>query len=363
MRRSCSLWITVLLTFVPFLVLPSGLWHPQALAAQGSSWLPQPAWPPEKGSLYGQGVHPGSLPPTWWPWPDRYQEITHTWLDAFNFLDLIPGPPFLLAFVLYAAFVILLCRTALTRLLIGLEQQEISASRRRLLTFLKKPSYLEAAYLRGGRKAVIEAAVCNLLRLGVLSLDLGGRKLSRVGQPHALTLLENAITSACSAGIEAYRVAGDSGVQAALHTFEGAARGKLMEVGLLPTRNARILWVLLSSLAILLVIGLGYVRLERSLMRGYSNVQFLFLLMFTGGIAAPPALYRRWSVSGSRYLTELRKHYGAIAQRAQAKFMDWMEPEVLYAIAVLGAGALGGDGLRRTASGDGAPAHAGGRRQ
>lgn len=280
----------------------------------------------------GSEVFQGSLLPAWWPWPDRHQDITHTWFDAFNLLDLIPGPPFLLAFILYAAIVILLCRTALTWLLIWMEQREISPSRRQLLTFLKKPSYLEVAYLRGGRKAVVETAVCNLMRLGVLVLDRDGRKLKLVEPSRSLTSLESAIASACGPGIEAYKVDLDSGVQATLRTFEGTAQDKLMEVGLLPTKNARILWGLFSLMAILLVVGLGYIRLERSLMRGYSNVGFLLGLMMAGGIVTPLALYRRLSVSGSRYLAGLRKHYGTISQRVQAKLMDWMEPEVLYAM-------------------------------
>jgi hypothetical protein len=71
------------------------------------------------------GIPPGAYAgssgpaPNGWPWPERHRDLIGSWLDAFNALDLIPGPPFLLLFIVYTAIVIVLLKV-LQRLLLDL---------------------------------------------------------------------------------------------------------------------------------------------------------------------------------------------------------------------------------------------------
>ena len=141
-----------------------------------------------------------------WPWPDRHRDLTGTWLDTFNFLDLIPGPPFLLFFILYAALVILLIKLVTLWWLPWVEGASLLDVDEQS-HFELKPTYLELAYLKGGRKAAVEAALCNLHRLGVISKYLSKRSPKAHPVPISrLQGLERAVATACDDGYSTHAI-------------------------------------------------------------------------------------------------------------------------------------------------------------
>jgi len=282
-----------------------------------------------------------SSPPSWWPWPECHRDSTNTWLDAFNFLDLIPGPPFLLVFVVYGAIAILGCRLLQGVVLSWVEKVPPRVSRDRL-PLDQKLSHLAVAYLRGGRAAVVEAAVCNLYRMGKIDWRL---RLTHAGESIAnpsLSPVESAVFNACGEVAEPHRIAQDTDVKAALEDFEARVKPALVQNGLLPSVISWQAYAAFAALALLLVEGMGYVRIQRSLLRGYTNVGFLILLMVVAGIAALFALYRRRSRLGDRFLARVRDDYKPVLRQLQTKVMRPHAPEALYALAAFGAGALSG---------------------
>lgn len=278
-------------------------------------------------------------PPGWWPWPDRRCDITHTWLDAFNFLDLIPGPPFIPAFVVYAIAVIVLCRWLQGFALDVVEPlpPELVEGR---LPFSLKPNYLELAYLRGGTEAVLEAATCNLYRLGLI--DRTFTPTSHADVVRSLLPVESAVYTACASFVEPGKVSMDPEVRAALCNFEDNTRAKFRRAGFLPAEESWFVYASFVALALLLVEGLAYVRLHRSLLRNFRNVDILVALMVATLVAVPVALHRSRSRFAGRYLKSLQNDCKPGLRRLQSKLAAPDDVESIYVIAAFGAGALSG---------------------
>lgn len=285
------------------------------------------------------GADTGGIPaPAWWPWPERHRDIIHTWLDAFNFLDLVPGPPFLLVFIVYVAVTILGCRL-LERWILGhVEAAAVNMLSPRL-PFDLKPNYAELAYLRGGKQALVEAVLCNLYRLRLLDTDLTPKPASQPTARPNLSSVEYAALKACSIS-PPYNLLRDPSMLAAVNTFVTKARHKFGAIGLLPSLSSRLVWLGSCALGLLLIEGLGGVRLARALMRGYTNVELLIALMVIAVLVIPLALYRRLSRAGDRYIAGLKQSYKPVLRKVQAKVTTPDSAEALYAAAVFGAGAL-----------------------
>ena len=106
--------------------------------------------------------------PLWWPWPQRHRDLVDHWTDAFSFMDLVPGPAFLFWFSIYAIVVLYLC-VLLRNLLMAVGESSNVMAHEKRLPFNLKPTFMEIAYLQGGRRAMLIAAVCNLYRMGILT--------------------------------------------------------------------------------------------------------------------------------------------------------------------------------------------------
>ena len=278
-------------------------------------------------------------PPGWWPWPDRRCDITHTWLDAFNFLDLVPGPAFIPLFVVYAAVVILLCRWIQGFVLDAIEPlpPEVFDGR---LPFTLKPNYLELAYLRGDTISVVEAAACSLYRLNLI--DEKFRPTSRGIVDGSMSPIESAVYLACANGTEPGKISMDPEVRVALENFTTETEAKFRRAGFLPTEESWFVYAAFIALALLLIEGLAYVRLQRSLIRGFSNVEILVLLMGGSAIVAAMGLYRGQSRFAKRYLAAVRRDCEPALRRMQSKLDAPDSAESIYVLAAFGAGALSG---------------------
>jgi len=284
--------------------------------------------------------------PPWWPWPERHQDLTNTWLDAFNFLDLIPGPPFIWMFAAYAALVIVLVKLLTNYLILPRLEGASILDLGDQVRFELKPSYLELAYLHGDRRAVVEAALCNLYRIGVINSGMmlqnndpgAGARFAR------LTGVERAVASSCRHFKSAYELVSEPSVSRALSVFAAAAEEKLHRLGLLAAWPTRAVGVAGALTALLLVEGLGIIRLARSVMRGYTNVELLVAVMVFSLLAIILAFRPRLTRAGAIYLRRMKAEYVVLARKVAARTHPWHAPEVLYAVAACGAAALGGTG-------------------
>jgi uncharacterized protein (TIGR04222 family) len=264
-------------------------------------------------------------------------DVTGTWLDHFNFLDLVPGPPFLLLFLLWAAVVLLALRLG-QGWLMSLDDPGFARPGGRS-PLLRKPTYLEVAWLRGGRQAAVEAALCNLLRLGVVAPDLTA---PATAGGDGLDQLERAVLQACVGRAEPHAIGRSSGVAAALDELEETCREKYRGLGYLPGGHVRTRALPLAALALLLIDGVGGLRVARSLLRGYHNLAYLWVEMAVVTAAAPLVFRRRLTPAGKRFLGRLREEYRPLVRMAQARTVTPDRPSVVYAVALFGAAAFGG---------------------
>lgn len=292
--------------------------------------------------------------PPWSPWPERHRDVVSHWSDAFNCMDLIPGPPFLLLFIVYAAAAITFCYL-LRNLLLSTESSDLMAESNRL-PFSLKPGFLEIAYLQGGRRAVLTAAVCNLYRLGILTRALShAPAIAAVGRSAAsaerasLTPLESAISLALDDSADPATLAHSTQVRRELDKTVASAREKLGVLGLTPTPMTWLYTLLTAALAFLLVPGLAVIRVIRSELRGYHNVQLLVLLIILASVLIPVILFRiRTSGAGRRYLCQLQADARPIIRSVQTHSARGTKedstarhgPEVMYALAACGVAAF-----------------------
>jgi uncharacterized protein (TIGR04222 family) len=297
-----------------------------ALLAAACAW----AAPFDKGT---------TPPPGRWPWPERRCDFTGTWLDAFNFLDLIPGPAFLAAFAVYAVLALLLCRWMQNLALDAVEPlpSELFEGR---LPFTLKPNYLELAWLRGGQKAVLEAATCNLYRLDLIGSGLMPTRREPVDG--SLAPIEDAVYQACRATTDPGKISMHPEVRGELERFESGVERKFRRAGFLPAPESWMVYFAFVALALLLIDGLGGIRLARSVMRGFHNVDFLIFMMVIVVIAALVTLIRNRSRFAARYLKTLQKDCKPALRRLQSKVDAPDDAESIYALAAFGAGALAG---------------------
>lgn len=285
--------------------------------------------------------------PSGWLWPERTRDITGHWSDAFNFLDLIPGPAFLLIYLVYCTAVIAIAWFIRNCLLHWYSSPPLVNDLGRL-PFSLKPSYLDVAYLRDGRNGMLAAAVCNLVRMGILSplmelLPPSYTPKGLKGEPRTLTDLERAICNAVERRVGTRSLSRDSLVTRELSLAESNTRAKLDALGFCTTATVQRTALITSAVAVLLIDGLGVIRLIRSSLRGYSNVELLVMLMiFATVIGLKVLLSVERHHIGARFLRRLKSDAAAAIRRMQAKTTAGDSADVMYAIAACGTAALHG---------------------
>lgn len=276
--------------------------------------------------------------PAWWPWPQRTRDVIHNWTDTFNFLDLIPGPPFLGLFILYAAVVFCVLWIVRNMALRMIEQPSILLSSPEA-AFRYKPSYLDVAFLRGGKKALYEAVVCSLYQRGLIDRRLKPvMNASVLEKARRLNRIEHAIWSRATDLGQGVEIRESNLVTQELSIAADECRTRLVERGLLYGSEAALVTLGSAALSLMLIDGLGIIRLIRSTMRGYHNVGVLVMLILILSIAAAAGLYYiRRTRSGDAYLKLLEQEAYAMRRNMQARTKRYTDPDALYAIAALGA--------------------------
>lgn len=288
-----------------------------------------------------------SLPaPSGWPWPERHRDIVGHWSDSFNFLDLIPGPPFLLFYVIFTLACALLCYLFRNRLLAIVEPGAVFLDRARV-PFNLKPDFIDLAYLRGGHKFMLAVVACNLHRLGLITghfRPMPGISIDYSGVSRRLTPLELAMCDAARRSVYPWRMSRDPHVVTELRLAARKAREKLRLLGFLPTLGSWIIMILCMLLGLFLVDGLAIVRHIRSEIRGYHNLLFLDGLAVVAAIAVFFVLMvrMRQSRAGADYLKQLSEEGRGVLRRFQPRTSPGADAGVIYALAACGMSAASG---------------------
>ena len=203
----------------------------------------------------------------------------------------------------------------------------------------------EVAYLAGGEKSAVHAAIVSLVRSGAVTVNAAGRTLLAAGTlPPGLHPLERA----CAPDIEDeedWRQIGACG-RVAKPLLE-KTRNRLTTLGLLMDDGPAWRTRLLETLPILAVLLLGLAKVQVGLSRG-KPLGFLIVLCVLTAIAVvhfvqkPPYRRSRW---GDRVLDRLRQQNEAMRLTGSRSAADLEAHDLALALGLFGTGILAGGPL------------------
>lgn len=237
----------------------------------------------------------------------------------------LPGPQFLLFYLLLIAAVLMFLWKALN---------EAETGRPPALP-LADP--YQIAWLRGGTPEAARVAVLSLTDRGLLKLTGERLAAAGVGRVSGLPEIELAILRSCEVGdIPATAVLDDPGVAAACEAY----RTQLETIGLVRDERMRERRFLSVSLAIAVLVGVSLAKLALAIERGHSNVGFLIILTVAAVAAACWLASGRRTTLGSRVLRDLRTLFAALRERAGMIRPGAMTSDAMLLAAVFGLSAL-----------------------
>jgi uncharacterized protein (TIGR04222 family) len=248
-----------------------------------------------------------------------------------NVFDL-PGPEFIVGYVVVGAFVALAVYIILS-LPVGDEPA---------LPFLADP--YQIAYLRSGRLAAAQVAAISLLDRGLLRIEKTRLIPEDARAPRSLHPIEQSILTVCPRPIgNARRVLNSGPVKEACNVVVDL----LVDAGLAPNGREKLTRALISLGAGIVVVGAGVAKLVIAQQRGHPNVGFLVVAVVVASVfflvmALPP--YR--TPRGARMLRDLRR---LLDQRRTRTSENPPANEALLLAGVFGAAGLVGYGDLRTA--------------
>jgi uncharacterized protein (TIGR04222 family) len=236
----------------------------------------------------------------------------------------LPGPPFLLFYVLLGACAILAACWRVWTAESGSPPP------------LPLTEPYQIAWLRGGTPEAARIAVLSLFDRGLIEIDADRLRLGPWHGPPLLSAyppIERAVLEAAANNQPATAVFADPAVVRACEPFET----RLKSLGLVPDAAAlrrRLGWY---GGAALLLVGVGAVKLLVAYDRGRHNVSFLIALMLAAAVIPALLLRRRRTALGDRILADLRVLFAP--QRSRAASLG--PGQMLTSDAVLLASAFG----------------------
>lgn len=201
------------------------------------------------------------------------------------------------------------------------------------------------AYLRGGSNEALRVALVSLVDRGLLTVD--GTLIGRAKHATPDTVrrsIEKRLLEKFQGQGEAKIIFSDMMLKEACEPY----RAKLKALGLLPDASAvkarwmRFIW------ALLLLEGLGAVKIAVALARGRTNIEFLVILMIVAIIIAAVVSFPRLTVRGAAMLEDIKTLYAGLKERAAMIHPGGATAEAVMLAAVFGVGALAGDGFAYT---------------
>lgn len=251
----------------------------------------------------------------------------------------LPGPQFLLVYIIFAGLVI-------SGLVFARRRAELSPSTARI--DLSDPYLI--AFLRGGEKEVLRVATVTLIQRGLLGRD--GKQIQRAenASPNSVRIpIEQALLKKYARAGKVSWMFEDDGLSLACEPYART----LQRARLLPDDYVHRGRLVRLVIATFLLTGVGFTKVMIALDAGRTNVGFLIVLIVASLVIAAAISFPRLTESGKAMIFDVQTLYGGLRHRASSINAEpasatnaggaGVEPMMLAA--VFGVGALAGSGL------------------
>jgi len=249
----------------------------------------------------------------------------------------LPGPQFLLFYIIFAGLVIL-------GLVFWRRRAESSASTPRI--DLSDPYLI--AYLRGGEKEVLRVATVTLIDRGLLVRS--GRQIQRAenASPASVRLpVEQALLKKYARAGEVSWMFEDEGLSKACEPYGATLR----RARLLPDDSVNTARLTRLVIATFLLTAVGFTKVVIAIDAGRSNVGFLIFLTIAALVTVAAISFPRLTESGREMIQSVQSLYSGLRSRTSpapagvAGNAGGAGVEPMMLAAVFGVGALAGSGF------------------
>lgn len=251
----------------------------------------------------------------------------------------LPGPQFLLLYIIFAGLVI-------AGLVFSRRRAELSPSTPRI--DLSDPYLI--AFLRGGEKEVLRVATVTLIERGLLVRNEQQIQRAENASPDSVRRpIEQALLKKYARPGKVSWIFEDDGLSMACEPYAKT----LHRARLLPDDYVHRGRLVRLVIATFLLTGVGFTKVMIALDAGRTNVGFLIVLIVASLIIAAAISFPRLTESGRAMIEDVQSLYGGLRNRASSVKVGGasatnagsagVEPMMLAA--VFGVGALAGSGF------------------
>lgn len=251
----------------------------------------------------------------------------------------LPGPQFLLVYIVFAGLVI-------AGLVFARRRAELSPSTPRI--DLSDPYLI--AFLRGGEKEVLRVATVTLIQRGLLVRD--GKRIQRAenASPDSVRIpIEQALLKKYARSGKVSWMFEDDGLSLACEPYART----LQRARLLPDDYVHRGRLVRLVIATFLLTGVGFTKVIIALDAGRTNVGFLIVLIVAALVIAAAISFPRLTESGKAMILDVQSLYGGLRHQASsinagpasATNVGSAGVEPMMLAAVFGVGALAGSGF------------------
>lgn len=239
----------------------------------------------------------------------------------------LPGPQFLLFYVIFAGLVI-------AGMVFWRKRAELSQSPR---IDLSDPYLI--AYLRGGEREVLQVATIALIDRGLLIRSGTQLKRAENASPDSVHRpIEKALLKKYARSGEVSWMFEDDGLSKACESY----RKTLRQARLLPDEWVNQKRLMRLVVACFLLSGAGLTKVLIALEAGRTNVGFLIVLIIIAIIVAVRLSFPRLTESGKAMIEDAQSLYSGMRDRAGSLNAGGAGVEPLMLAAVFGVGAMAG---------------------
>jgi uncharacterized protein (TIGR04222 family) len=193
------------------------------------------------------------------------------------------------------------------------------------------------AHLRGGKNEVLRVAVISLIDRGLLIASGENLSLGKNASPDMVrTPLDQSILQTFTYSAAASTVFQDA--KLGLHADRYGETLKALR--LLPDAELTAARWLRFLVGVLLLVGVGGVKVLIALSRGRTNISFLMILMAIAIVVARYVSFPRLTAIGEDVLKDIQNLYGGLRNRAAVISMGGATIEAVMLAAVFGISAL-----------------------
>jgi uncharacterized protein (TIGR04222 family) len=230
------------------------------------------------------------------------------------------GPEFLLFYLLFGAVVL----TVLNITRREREDDSVSAT-------ISDPYLI--AYLRGGERAVVEAAAVALLDRGLMEAVDDEIRAKSIASANRLEEVEKILLEVCVASTKANTLFSHPLIIAACAVY----RDRLEQLGLLPDAVLKSRRAADFGIAVLLLGAVAGTKIMVALARGHANIGFLVIFAFVFCFGAYRISNHRRTRKGDRLLTDLTTLFAGLRSRANMFTLGMGGNEAVLVTAAFGA--------------------------